>query len=130
MIPLYKSNYKYYLPINAMAFSYAHGGAQGEPGGVIILDNDGKFFHFNCIYGDLLEDEILEIFPPLKEVANDSIPENYGCKYLGCGNSLFVNKAILPDFEEKTKALEIPDQLYSKWENIILDIVKKLKKNN
>ena len=130
MVSLYKSNYKYYLPIDPMAFSYAHGGAQGEPGGVIIIDNDGKFFHFNCIYGDLKKDEILEICPQLKEAALGSIPENYEFKSLGAGNSLFVNKAIVPDFKEKTKDIERPAQLYSKWVSIILNIIKKLKKNN
>ena len=125
MIELSKSNYKNYLPINAIAFSYANGGAQGEPGGIIILDNVGKFFHFNYADGDLKNDEIFEICHPLKEVALDSIPENFEKKNMGMGNSLFVNKAILPDLEEKTKDIKRPDQLYRQWKNIILDIIKK-----
>ena len=80
-IELSKSNYKNYLPINTIAFSYANGGAQGEPGGVIILDKEGKFFHFNYAEGDLKKDEIFEICPPLKEVAIDTIPENYECSF-------------------------------------------------
>ena len=124
MIELSKSNYKNYLPINAMAFSYANGGAQGESGGIIILDNDGKFFHFNYAYGDLKHDEIFEICPPLKEVASNQIPENFERMNMGMGNTLFVNKLILPEVKEKTKDIKRPDALYSQWKKIIPDIIK------
>ena len=125
MIELSKSNYKNYSPINSITFSYAHGGAQGEPGGIIILDNEGKFFHLNCSYGDLTNDEIFEICPPLKEVALKKIPENFEKMNMGMGNTLFVNKSILPEVKEKTKYIKRPDELYRQWKKIIHDIIKK-----
>lgn len=125
MIELSKSNYKNYLPINTMTFSYANGGAQGESGAIIILDNDGKFFHFNYSEGDLKRDEIYEICPFLKEVALEKIPENFERMNMGMGNFLFVNKSILPEVKEKTKDIKRPDALYSQWKKIIHDIIKK-----
>ena len=151
-IELSKSNYKNYLPINIMAFSYANGGAQGEPGGIIILDNEGKFFHLNYETGDLKPDEIYEICPPLKEINNNSkkfdemnkgkgniceicpalkqiILKNNTEKFeemnMGMGNKLFVNKSIFPEVKEKTKDITRPNMLYIRWKNIILDIIKK-----
>ena len=123
-IELSKSNYKKYTPINAMAFSYANGGAQGEPGGIIILDNNGTFFHFNYNEGDLKKDEIFEICPSLKEVALNQIPENFEKMNMGMGNTLFVNKSIFPEVKEKTKDLKNPAALYIQWKHIILDIIK------
>ena len=124
-IELSKSNYKKYTPINAMAFSYANGGAQGEPGGIIILDNNGTFFHFNYADGDLTNDEIFEICSSLEEIALNKIPENFERLNMGMGNTLFVNKSIFPEVKEKTKDIKTPNALYIKWKHIILDIIKK-----
>ena len=124
-IELFKSNYKNYLPINIIAFSYATGGAQGEPGGVTILDKEGKFFHFNYAYGDLKKDEILEICPVFLEIEliNRNL-ENFERMNMGMGNTLFVNRTIFPEVKEKTKDKR-PDQLFSQWKKIIFDIIKK-----
>ena len=124
-IELSKSNYKNYLPINTIAFSYANGGAQGEPGGVIILDKEGKFFHFNYAEGDLKNEEIFEICPYLKEIESNKVEENFERMNMGMGNTLFVSKSILPEVKEKTKDIKRPDQLFSQWKKIIYDIIKK-----
>ena len=124
-IELSKSNYKNYLPINTITFSYANGGAQGEPGGIIILDKEGNFFHFNYAEGDLKKDEIFEICPFLKELESHKIEENFERMNMGMGNTLFVSKSILPEVKEKTKDIKRPDQLFSQWKKIIYDIIKK-----
>ena len=124
-IELSKTNYKKYLPINIIAFSYANGGAQGEPGGVYITDNDGKFFHFNFETVDLTRDEIFEICPSLKDISLDKIPEKFEEMNMGMGNKLYINKSIIPEVKEKTKDITRPDMLYIKWKKIILDIIKK-----
>ena len=124
-IELSKSNYKNYLPLNIIAFSYATGGAQGEPGGVTILDKEGKFFHFNYAYGDLKKDEIFEICPFLKEIESHKIEENFERMNMGMGNTLFVSKSILPEVKEKTKDIKRPDELFLQWRKIIYDIIKK-----
>ena len=124
-IELSKSNYKNYLPLNIIAFSYATGGAQGEPGGVTILDKEGNFFHFNYVYVDWKNDEIFEICPFLKEIEINRNPENFERMNMGMGNTLFVNKSILPEVKEKTKDIKRPDELFLQWRKIIYDIIKK-----
>ena len=126
MIELKHSNYKNYLPIKIIAFSYAYSGAQGEPGGVKIIDNNGKIFHFNYfIKKDLKENEIYEICPIIKDIDLNIIPKEWCEMNMGAGNKLYVNKSISEEVKEKTKDLKGPGMLYQKWSKIILDIIKK-----
>ena len=121
VIKLSESNYKKYLPINIMAFSYATSGAQGDPGAVKIIDNDGKIYYFNYVdQPDLKENEIYEICPPLKGEDN----EKWGTIYMGAGNTLFVNEPIFPEVKDKAKGLR-GSELYQRWRGIILSIIKK-----
>ena len=125
MIELKHSNYKKYLPLNIIAFSYAHSGAQGEPGGVKIIDNDGKIYHFNYIDNKLKENEIYEIFPFIKNIELCKIIEGWQELNMGAGNRLYVNESIYQEFKEKTKDLKSPVSLYQRWTKIILDIINK-----
>ena len=115
-IELSKSNYKNYLPINTIAFSYANGGAQGEPGGIIILDKEGKFFHFNYTRDAFKESDLDAICPPIKERKDDisKFEEEWKDINLGMGNSLTINKSISQKFQEKAKDINSPGALFSK----------------
>ena len=124
-IEIKKSNYKDYLPLDMIALSCATGGAQGEPGGIIIVDIDGKIFHFNHAYGDLSMNEVYEICPPLKEDSEGKEPEEYHRINMGMGNYLFVKKTILPQFKEETKDITSPSGYYRSWVKTILKIIKK-----
>ena len=46
------NNYLSYTHLNIVAFSFAHGGAMGDPGGIIIIDAEGQTYHANYAYGD------------------------------------------------------------------------------
>ena len=121
-IEIKKSNYKDYLPISMIAFSFAGGGAQGDPGGIKIVDIDGRIFYLNHAFGDLNENEVKEICPPLKERS----PEGWQIINMGMGNTLFVSKSILQQFQEKTKDIKTPSGYYSRWVNIVLNIIKNI----
>ena len=125
-IELSKSNYKNYLPINIIAFSYATGGAQGEPGGVTILDKEGKFFHFNYVKDDFKENDIKAICSPIIERKNgdNKFEEEWEEINLGMGNSLTVNKSIGQKFEEKAKGIKGPGALFNKWKEIVYEIIQ------
>ena len=125
MIEMNKSNFKDYLPLNIIAFSYANGGAQGEPGGIQIVDNDGRIFHFNYADGDLSRNEVFEICPPLKEGCEGKEPEGWHLINMGMGNTLFVNKSIFQQFKEETKDIKNPSQYYGAWRKVVLNIIKK-----
>ena len=67
-IELNLSNYNQYIPLNIIAFSFASGGAQGEPGGVIIINDEGQIFHFNYVEGDIKQPKVVYLVcPPIKE---------------------------------------------------------------
>ena len=123
-IVLNKSNYKDYLPISMIAFSYATGGAQGDPGGIKIVDIDGRVFYLNYAYGDLNKNEVYEICPPLKEYSPGKVPEEWHIINMGMGNTLFVNKSIFQQFKEETKDIKTPSGYYSTWVNVVLNIIK------
>ena len=107
MIELKHSNYKQYLPIKIIAFSYAFSGAQGEPGSVKIIDNNGNMFHFNYFTNkDLKENEIYEICPIIKDIELNIISKEWCELNMGAGNKLFVNKNISHKVKEKTKDLK------------------------
>ena len=123
-IEIKKSNYKDYFPISIIAFSFATSGAQGDPGGIKIMDINGKIFYLNHAYGDLSLKEVCEICPPLKKENKEKEPEEWQIINMGMGNSLFINKSILQQFEEETKDIKKKSDLYRRWINIILNIIK------
>ena len=125
-IEISKSNYKDYLPISMIAFSYATGGAQGDPGGINIVDIDGKIFYLNYAYGDLNKNEVYEICPPLKEYSPEKDPEGWHKINMGMGNTLFVSKSILQQFQEKTQDIKTPSGYYLSWVNVVLNIIKNI----
>ena len=124
LIHLTNSNFQQYLPINIVAFSYAYSGAQGEPGGVYIIDDNGKIFHFNYIEDKLKKNEIYEICPLIKDIDLKFKIEEWCEINMGAGNILFVNKTISEEVKEKTKDIKGPGALFCRWKNIILDIIK------
>ena len=45
----------------------------GESGAITIINNEEQIFHFNYDNGDLKQDDIYEICPPLKDKENDTV---------------------------------------------------------
>ena len=123
-IELNKSNYKNYLPINMIAFSYAGGGAQGDPGAILIVDTDGKIFYLNHAFGDLNENEVNEICPPLKDIVKGEKSEGFHRINMGMGNTLYIGKSILQKFQEETKDINTPSGYYLRWIKVVLNIIK------
>ena len=124
-IELTHINYKDYIPINIIAFSFAYSGAQGEPGGVIMVNDKGQIFHFNYLEDKLIKDEIDEIFPFIKNYDLIGFEENYKEINLGMGNKLLVEKIFYPKVEQMINEIKSPSNLYRQWKNIILNALKK-----
>ena len=123
-IELKLSNYNDYLPINIIAYSFATSGAQGEPGGVEIISKEGKTFHFNYCEGDITENEMYLICPPLKAL-NEA---NWKFINMGMGNRLFVHLSIYDKFQEKAKKLNLHlGGFYLTWKKIVYEILEESK---
>ena len=124
-IELNKINYKNYLPIDMIAFSFAEGGAQGDAGGLIIISEEKKIFYLNLKWTDW-SNEIDVICPILKKCRFDlfnsvNVPENWFYNYMGGGNHLVIHKSLQSKFEEKTIDMDSWD-LYDCWLDVIFDL--------
>ena len=123
-ITLTPTNYKEFLPINIIAFSFAEGGAMGEGGSIIIVSDDGMSYHLNYVRDDWYDDCIYEICPILKECSFSAFerlkyPTGWVYKSMGFGNHLLIHKLLEKQFSEATKDFQAPWEYYENWEQII-----------
>lgn len=129
-ISLRKNNYKQYLPITPIAFSYAEGGAMGSPNEVIIVDKETKTYSFHIDNFEL--EAIDEIVPALRKCQFISWGEplkaapGWNCVYLGFGNHLLVADAIYDEFTTRREPYgNNLGRLYQEWIYIVGEILNK-----
>jgi hypothetical protein len=128
-ISLRKNNYKQYLPITPIAFSYAEGGAMGCPGQVLIVDNKLDVYDFSLY--DLEEDDVIKIIPIVYECQwggyrNIVPPRGWNYEDLGAGNHLFVADAIYEEFATRRAPYgHSLGKLYQEWIYIVGEIVSR-----
>jgi hypothetical protein len=133
-IEITESNYQSYLGLDIVAFSFAHAGAMGEPGGILIIDRAGQVYHANYYWGNnhLDKSHIKDIIPVFTDlgfglVSAESANENWVIEHLGYGNSLVIIKDIYDEFKKKVEEANFKQvgQLYKHWEGIILSLLGK-----
>ena len=128
IIEITNPNYKGYCAIDIVAFSFAHPGAMGEPGGVEIIDAQGWFYHANYCDNGISYDHLLEVVPVLKDcrigVAGHQVPEGWKAVYLGFGNHLTIRADYYDRFEEEVRESRIKEasKLYACWYEIVLNM--------
>lgn len=122
IIEITSSNYKDYMNLDIIAFSFAGEGAQGECGGIILVTSDGTVYHTNFIR-DIDIEEVFDICPTLKECTSDVFrfyaPKGWSSFYLGGGNFLIVKE----EFQDAFASMD-PYELYGQWIEILLKKVK------
>ena len=47
IIEISESNYRDYMSLDIVAFSFAYEGAMGEMGAIYMIDRDGQIYHAN-----------------------------------------------------------------------------------
>ena len=136
-IRLNNKNYKSYLPLDIVAFSWAFGGAMGDAGGVIIVCRNGESYYFNWASGDVSENMIYEILPVITKCElpivgeTDIVPEGWHHISLGAGNNLIIKEEYVEPlrlaWKKFCKTIEQGRYiiLYNVWQQLIMDIVKK-----
>ena len=127
-IELSKSNYKDYLPMDLVAFSFAAPGAMGYAGRIVIVGKDAQTYFFNYVRGDLTMEDVYEILPLLRECnfgifGGGKYPDGWSEMYMGFGNHLVVSHSIEDDLRDIAKDLESPGELYQKWLELVLAII-------
>ena len=97
-IILTNDNYSNYINQDVIAFSFASGGAMGDPCSFNIVNSNGDVFYAN--YRDGIESKhIEEVCPPLKTLQVGvfqcvNSDEGWIPIYLGFGNQLQIRKTI------------------------------------
>ena len=131
IIEITESNYKGYRSINIVAFSFAQPGAMGEPGGIEIIDEQGRFYHTNYCWEGISYEHLCEVVPALKdckfEVFGHQAPEGWEAVYLGMGNHLTIKADYYNQFKEETLNRHIKDEceMYLQWIGIVLKLLDK-----
>lgn len=128
------NNYLSYTHLNIVAFSFAHGGAMGDPGGIIIIDAEGQTYHANYAYGDNHLDphhinDVIPVFSDIKLSLLGGRSENdeWEVVNLGYGNTLVLRRDLSLPFHKAAEDahFEHAGQLYQQWERIVLSLLRK-----
>lgn len=125
-----KKNFMEYDTTNAVAVSFAHPGAMGCGGEVIVVTSDGECYATNYAYGDLEWEELVKFIPVIGECrfgmfGDDECPEGWNAYNMGCGNHLIVCDSIDERFRSiliEAGIMSAPE-LYSVWEEVVAYIV-------
>ena len=131
LIEITEFNYKDYRSIDIVAFLFAQPGAMGEPGGIEIIDEQGRFYHTNYCWEGISYEHLCEVVPALKgckfEVLGHQAPQGWEAVYLGMGNHLTIKADYYHQFKEEThnRHIEKASQLYQQWVEIVLKLLGK-----
>ena len=122
-----KENYKEYTNLDVVAFSYAHGGAQGVGGEIIVITKDAKIYSMNYVY-DMEIEMCDKVCPPLKDCIFglwdvEETPNGWKGVRLGAGNFLVVAEPLYHQLKRQMFKLA-PHELYGKWIDMVLNCIK------
>ena len=124
VIEINSENYKDYLHLDIIAFSFAGEGAQGEGGGggLWMVTSAGKLYHTNFAYTISWEQAIL-LCPTLQacdcDLFRTTPPEGWQSYYMGGGNFLIVKDTYTEIFSQLD-----PYDLYGQWKDILIEKIK------
>ena len=118
-----RQNYKAYVNLDAVAFSYAHGGAQGVGGEIIVITKNVKMYAMNYVYGDMEIEMCDEVCPPLKDCIFgffdvEETPVGWKGVRLGAGNFLVLAEPLY--YQLRRQMFKMPSYvLYGKWIDLV-----------
>ncbi|MBR3382022.1 MAG: hypothetical protein IKG85_03155 [Clostridia bacterium] len=120
-IELNNSTFSRSILDKATFFQIAEGGAMGEPGGIIILTEDGTVYHANYCFGDLKWETIQHAFPIIEQCRfgmfgiDSEVPNGWNYVNLGMGNHLIVRQDRYDKFSPLISDCKSPGEIYQKW---------------
>jgi len=122
-----KGNYKEYANLDVVAFSYAHGGAQGVGGEIIVITKDVKIYSMNYVY-DMEIEMCDKVCPPLKDCIFglwdvEETPNGWKGVRLGAGNFLVIAEPLYHQLKRQMFKLA-PHKLYGAWMDMVLNCIK------
>lgn len=106
---------------NISFFQFAEGGAMGDPGGIIIITDDGSTYHANYCYGGLKWETVKAAFPVINDCHfglfgyNSTVPKGWVYICLGMGNHLIVREDYYTKFEPLISEYNSASEIYKHW---------------
>ena len=134
IIEITESNYRDYLSLDIVAFSFAYEGAMGEMGAIYIISRDGKIYHTNYCQGDdpIDTNHINDIIPVFKDISwrmFDCLSNNPDWRTIDlfAGNNLVMVSEIYDDFIKKVQEanFDIPSKRFQYWPGFVLGLLRK-----
>ena len=134
IIEISESNYRDYMSLDIVAFSFAYEGAMGEMGAIYMIDRDGQIYHANYCQGNdpIDPSHIKDIIPVFKDISwrmFDCLSNNPDWKTvdLFAGNHLLMVDGIYAGFIKKVQEanLEHPSRVFQRWPGFVLGLLGK-----
>ncbi len=127
-IYLSKKNYRDYLRLDTVAFSFAHGGAQGVGGEIIVITRNASIYRMNYVYGNMSMEMCEMVCPQLRECKFgffdvEEAPFDWKGLSLGAGNFLVLEDSLYDRLREQIAEMS-PYELYGEWMDLVLNAVK------
>ena len=129
VIYINEKNYSDYLNLNVIAFSFAHGGAQGSPGEILVITREVHTYSMNYAYGDMTIEMCDEVCPPLKDCffgffEVKKTPDGWKGISLGAGNFLVLSEPLYNQIEYEL--IEMPPHIrYGSWMSMVKNLMRK-----
>lgn len=125
---LSKKNYRDYLRLDTVAFSFAHGGAQGVGGEIIVITRNASIYRMNYVYGNMSMEMCEMVCPQLRECKFgffdvEEAPFDWKGLSLGAGNFLVLEDSLYDRLREQIAEMS-PYELYGEWMDLVLNAVK------
>lgn len=123
-----EKNYRDYLNLEVIAFSFAYGGAMGSPGEILFITNEAKTYSMNYVFGDMTIEMCDEVCPPLKEcdfgiLEVEKTPNGWKGISLGFGNFLVLAAPIYERIGQNLLKLRPPFR-YGEWRDMVLELLR------
>ena len=113
-----------YLNLDAIAFSFAYGGAQGSPGEILVITKDAKIYSMNYVFDYMTIEMCCEVCLPLKDcefgvIDVEKTPNGWKGIALGMGNFLVLSDPIYNRIGHDLLKLR-PSSRYREWRGMVL----------
>lgn len=136
-IKLTKENYKSYLPISMVAFSYSQSMADDLKGHLFVIDDKGISFEIDNRGSELSSSEILDICPFIETISitPKRVVAPEGWKVVELDNEILaINVSIYKRFIRRLNVIinarnypdmENPHHFDEHWQEAVIDVVGK-----
>lgn len=123
-----ENNYRDYFNLNIIAFSFAHGGAQGSPGEILVITREAQTYSMNYAYGYMTIEMCDEVCPPLKDCFFgffdvEKTPDGWKGISLGAGNFLVLAESIYNQLNQDLLCIP-PHIRYGRWRSMVMGCLR------